>query len=79
MADANAKGALGNTALIWATFRGRLDIICMILPHERVDACVRNKAGPTALDIARRLEIFDIVECLEEHANAALRRRERKR
>ena len=27
----------------------------------------KNKAGSTALDIAKRLDMFNIVICLEEH------------
>jgi hypothetical protein len=38
------------------------------LQHDSVDAHAKNKAGSSALDIARWLELVDIARSLEEHA-----------
>jgi serine/threonine-protein phosphatase 6 regulatory ankyrin repeat subunit B len=67
MVDPNVKGALGNTALIWACLRGHVDVVRALLECDRVDANLRNNAGSTALDIARKCQLFEITSCLEEH------------
>lgn len=66
--DVNVQGPHGNTALIWATLRGRLDEICELLEVDGVDVSVRNKAVSTALDTARKCELFEIASCLEVHS-----------
>ena len=70
----NVQGAHGNTAHIWVTLRGRLDVVCELLDDDNVDVSVRNKAGSTALDIARKCELFEIASCLEEHSKVCQRR-----
>ena len=70
----NVQGHLCNTALIWATLHGRLELVSMLLKHKKVDASLKNKAGSTALDVVRRCELIDIVTCLEEHAKKCLNR-----
>lgn len=65
--DVNTQGPLGYTSLLWATVRGRKDAVSMLLKHKKVDANVKNKAGSTALDIARICELHDIVRLLKEH------------
>ena len=66
--DVNAiGGAHGNTALMWACLRGQTDIVSKLLALPMVDVHSKNKAGSTALDIARGLEIFDIVKLFEHH------------
>ena len=65
--DPNVNGALGNTALLWACLWGHVDDVRVLLECDRVDANLQNKAGSTALDIARKLLMFEIASCLEEH------------
>jgi ankyrin repeat protein len=69
----NVHGAHGNTTLIWATLADRLDVVCEMLKDDRVDTGVRNKAGSTALDIARKCKLFEIARCLEKHSKVCLR------
>ena len=59
--DVNGQGSLGYTALMWATLQGRLDSVCELLKNDKVDTSLKNKAGSTALDLARHCEMFDIV------------------
>ncbi|KAI2502335.1 hypothetical protein MHU86_12139 [Fragilaria crotonensis] len=73
--DVNVQGPHGNTALIWACLRGRLDLVGALSEDDRVDVSVRNKAGSTALDIARKCELFEIANCLEEFTKACLCRK----
>lgn len=56
----------GNTPLMWACFRGQLDIVQELL-HADVDQRAKNKAGSAALDIAGKLRMIDIIRCIEEH------------
>ncbi len=47
------------------------------LECDRVDANLRNKAGSTALDIARKCEtMHEIAQSLDECAKVSLHRRE---
>ena len=64
--DVNAAGgALGNTALMWACLRGEGAIVSELLAFPMVDVHAKNKAGSTALDIARELELLEIARLLE--------------
>ena len=66
--DVNAiGGAHGNTALMWACLRGQAEIVSELLALPMVDVHSKNKAGSTALNIARGLEMFEITRLLEEH------------
>jgi ankyrin repeat protein len=65
--NVNAAGALGNTALMMAWFRGQLDMVSELLKFPTVDVHFKNKAGSTALDIAYGLELVEIARCLEEY------------
>ena len=67
--DVNVQGPLGCTSLLWATVRGRLDVVSMLLEHDKVDANVKNKTGSTPLVIARICELHDIEQLLKEHDN----------
>ena len=67
--DVNCRGPLGYTALFWACLGGRLDAVSMLLKHGTVDASIKSKAGSTALDVARNLQMLEIVKCLEDHAH----------
>ena len=53
--DVNATGANGNTPLIWACLRGNLYMVSELLKFPLTDVHAKNKAGSTALDIARKL------------------------
>jgi hypothetical protein len=50
----------------------------MLLNHDDIDTNLKNKAGSTALDIARKCNEHEIAQCLEEHAKVGVRRREAK-
>ena len=68
-ADVNAAGgAIGNTALMWACLRGQDDIVSELLAFPMVDVQAKNKAGSTALDIARELQMLEIARLLEARA-----------
>ena len=69
-----AGGALGNTALIWACLRGQADIVSELLAFPMVDVQAKNKAGSTALDIARELQMLEIVRLLEARTKFDSRR-----
>jgi hypothetical protein len=45
----------------------------MLLEHENVDVHIKNKAGSTALDIARNLGTIEMTKCLEKHVMVSLR------
>lgn len=68
--NANVQGPIGYTALFWATVRGKLDVVSMLLKHENVDVSVKNKAGSTPLDVARIFELADIAQCLKGHSHS---------
>ena len=57
----------GDTALISASRKGHLDVVCALLKHHLVNANTKNKNGRTALDVARIRENDDIARLLEEH------------
>ena len=46
----------------------------MLLKHDNADTNLKNKAGSTALDIARTCEMYEIAEYLKEYAKVGLRR-----
>lgn len=71
-ADVNVQGVHGYTALHWATLTGQTDTVSMILRLNDVDTRIKSRAGSTVLDVARNLEMFDIVKCLEDHNKACL-------
>ena len=65
--DVNFKGSHGYTVLIWASLQGKLDVVCQLIKRPRLNVNVKNKAWLKALDIARHLEILEILSCLEDH------------
>jgi hypothetical protein len=71
--DVNVHGAHGKTLHIWASHRGRMDIVRELRKGHRVDVSVRNKAGLTALDIARAVDLFGSATCLEDHSKVCSR------
>ena len=48
---------------------GKVDVVSMLLTFETIDVNMRNKAGSTALDLARHCQMLDIAKCLEAHAH----------
>ena len=68
-ANMNVQDPLGYTGLFWATVRGKLDVVSMLLKHGQVDVSVKNKAGSTPLDAARICELRDIARILNEDVN----------
>jgi ankyrin repeat protein len=52
-ADPNARDANGNTALIWAAFRGYTDIVLLLLPVS--DVYAKDNGGQDAVDNAEEL------------------------
>lgn len=64
--DVNVKGALGNTVLMWACLWHHTEFVLELLKHPHVDVLAMNVAGSTALDIAHKLELVEIVKCLEK-------------
>jgi ankyrin repeat protein len=66
--DVKAAGALGYTPLMWTCLRGQADIVSKLLTFPTIDVHAKNTAGSTALDIAYKLELFEIAKCLEDYA-----------
>ena len=66
-------GALGNTALMWACLRGQAAIVSKLLAFPMVDVHAKNKAGSTALDIARELQMLEIARLLEARTESYTR------
>lgn len=54
--DINSCDINGNTALILAAYRGRVDIIKLLLNQPGIKICVKNRYGCTALIIADNKE-----------------------
>ena len=50
---------------------GRADIVSMMLKLDRVDTTLKNKSGSTALDIARKCDMVDVIRFLEDHTHGA--------
>jgi ankyrin repeat protein len=65
--DLNATGSHGNTALMWACYRGQSGMVAELLHPPLVDVHAKNKAGSTALDISYGLELLEIAKRLEKH------------
>ena len=57
------------TSLMWACLKGKSDIVSLLLKRGDVDTNVKNKAGSTALDVAHKCEMIDVVRLLEDHAD----------
>ncbi len=54
--DVNAADKEGNSALIYAVYRGDVSVVALLIAHG-ADTSHRNKAGRTALDIAKSLSM----------------------
>jgi ankyrin repeat protein len=64
--NTTGRGALGNTPLMWACLRGQPAIVSELLAaFPMLDVHAKNKAGSTALDIARELKLLKIARLLE--------------
>ena len=57
---------------MWASLKGRLDVVSALLKHDNVHVNLKNIAGSTALDVARNCEWTDIVSLLEQRHDANL-------
>ena len=55
-----------------------LDVVSALLNHKDVDSNLKNIAGSTALDVARKCEAHGIARLLEEHAYLCLDRAEKR-
>lgn len=60
--DANVQDVI---ALTCSSLQGRLDAAPMLLKHDYVDTNIENKAGSTALDIARKCGMVEIAARLD--------------
>ena len=65
-ADVNNTNNDGNTALIWATRRDRLEIVKLLLA-EKANVNDRSNGGDTALILAARYDHLELVKLLKEH------------
>ena len=73
--NATGRGALGNTPLMWACLRGRAAIVSeMLAAFPMLDVHAKNKAGSSALDIARELKLLEIARLLEARTESDFRR-----
>ena len=72
-ADVHQKDEYGSTALIWAAFHGKMDVVKVLLAHG-ADVNAQEKDGWTALMWASYRERKDIVVMLlEKGADANIR------
>lgn len=72
--DVNATDVYGQTPLHYAAENGLLDVVKLLIAHKaRVD--VQDKAGKTALDLARQNHHPDIVSVIQDRNNEMLRSR----
>ena len=60
----NAQNRTGETALMYAAWRGHSEIVEFLLEH-RADATLRNRQGDTALTLAESRGHLDIVQMLQ--------------
>lgn len=66
-ANVNLQNNLGDTALHMAiSFQPRLDAIKTLLASPEIDVNIKNNKGVTPLELARRMELTDVVEALLE-------------
>ena len=73
--NATGRGALGNTALMWACLRGQAAIVSESLAaFPMVDVQAKNMTGSTALDVARELKMFEIARLPEVCTESYIRR-----
>ena len=66
--DVNATDLKGRSAFFWASYQGHSKMVSELLKSPLIDVHAKNKAGSTALDIARELELVEITKCVEKHA-----------
>ena len=62
----DSTGKSGNTALMWASYYGNIDIVQYLLENE-ADFTVTNNNGETALSLARNSGNDDVVLLLRSH------------
>ena len=62
--DVNLSDSSANTALIWASERGHLQVVKRLLEIEIVDIDARGYLGASALNRAARRGNLDILQCL---------------
>lgn len=67
-ADLNLQDSSGATALMWASYRGYVDGVKILLQTKRVDLNLRNRGGYTALMLAKFNNHSQIVELLKAAA-----------
>ena len=63
-AAVNAQNLTGETALMYAAWRGHSEIVKLLLEH-RADATLKNRQGDTALTLAESRGHLDIVRMLQ--------------
>ncbi|KAI2491609.1 serine/threonine kinase [Fragilaria crotonensis] len=66
-ANVNAKDGDGDTALIDASWKGKLDLVRTLLMHDGVDVNIKNRFGNTALILASMLGRSEVVRALLNH------------
>ena len=60
----NAQNEQGQTVLHLACFRGKIEIVEVVLAASNIDMCLRDKKGCTPLHIACQRGFLGIVELL---------------
>ena len=65
--NVNAKDQIGNTALMWASRHGHLDVVRALLNHEEVDVNIKNDNSCTALIDASFWGHLEVVRTLVRH------------
>jgi hypothetical protein len=65
--DVNIKDMDGGTALIYACWKGHLDVARALLSHVAVDVNIRDNNGETALILASEKGHLDIICALLKH------------
>jgi len=67
-ANVNVKCDEGNTALMWASYSGHLNIVKLFVKHG-ADVNAKNNAGYTALMLARAMGHTEISKLLKKYGS----------
>ncbi|KAI2494513.1 serine/threonine kinase [Fragilaria crotonensis] len=65
--DVNVKNEHGNTALVWASNNGHLEVVRALLMHNGVDVNIKDHAGASALYYASYNGHVEVVRALLNH------------
>jgi len=65
--DVNVKNIHTNSALIYSTYYGNVEIVKLLLQHPKIDVNIQNDMGYTALMYATLYKKLEIINFLLQH------------